>query len=109
MKLLRLLHQMLETETWRRSQAEAQARLHFADYDFLNATKVLDILVQELGVNLEQLRPETRLAEDLAADEDEPYFIVQWFKDDLGVHAVAEDIVKCHTVGELVEWVTTQR
>jgi hypothetical protein len=103
MKTWDAIHRFFGTEKWRRAEADRLARQSFSDYDYRSAAAVLDILVLELGVTFEQLRPGTRLAADLGADEDEPFMITLHLKETLNISVSAEQVVESQTVGGLVE------
>ena len=106
MKTWDAIHRFFGTEKWRREEADRWARQTFSDYDYRSAAAVLDILVLELGVSFEQLRPGTRLAADLAADEDEPFMITLHLKETLSISVSTEQVVESRTVGGLVELVS---
>ena len=106
MKALDAIHRFFGTEKWRHEEASRLARQSFADFDYLSAAAVLDILVLELGVTFEQLRPSTRLAADLGADEDEPFMITLHLKETLSISVSTEQVVESQTVGGLVELVS---
>lgn len=106
MKILGAIHRFFGTSKWRREEADRLARQSFSDYDHCSAVAVLDILVLELGVTFEQLRPSTRLATDLGADEDEPLMITLHLKENLSISVSTEQVVESQTVGGLVELVS---
>lgn len=55
-----------------------------------------------LGITFKQLHPDTDLAKDLGADEDEPAWISARLRE-LGVHISAQQVVDARTVGGLIE------
>ena len=68
-----------------------------------HAQIVEDILLEELGVNREQLTPEARLVEDLGADSLTVVEITMMLEDGLEISIPDEKSENARTVGELFE------
>jgi acyl carrier protein len=68
-----------------------------------HAQIVEDILLEELGVNREQLTPEARLVEDLGADSLTVVEITMMLEDGLEISIPDEKSENVRTVGELFE------
>jgi len=66
--------------------------------------KVVDIIVERLGVNKEQVTPEASLIEDLAADSLDIVELVMAFEEEFGESIPDEDAEKLKKVGDIVEY-----
>ncbi len=66
--------------------------------------KVKDIIVEQLGVNAEQVTPEAKFIEDLGADSLDTVELVMAFEEEFGVEVPDEDAEKLQTVGTVVEY-----
>ncbi len=64
---------------------------------------VLDILVEQLGVQKSQLTPEARLEEDLGADSLDKVEIIMSVDERFGVTVPDETAERVSTVGDLFE------
>ncbi len=62
-------------------------------------------LADELDVDPDQIVPETRFKEDLAADSLDLYTLVQELEDSYGVRISDEQAAGIHTVGQAVDFV----
>ncbi len=61
--------------------------------------KVRDIIVEQLGVNAEQVTPEASFIEDLGADSLDTVELVMAFEEEFGAEIPDEDAEKLATVG----------
>ncbi len=61
--------------------------------------KVKDIIVEQLGVNPEQVTPEASFIEDLGADSLDTVELVMAFEEEFGAEIPDEDAEKLTTVG----------
>lgn len=68
--------------------------------------KVKDIIVEQLGVNPEQVTPEARFIEDLGADSLDTVELVMAFEEEFGVEVPDEDAEKLQTVGNVLEYIS---
>ncbi|MDD2236664.1 MAG: acyl carrier protein [Kiritimatiellae bacterium] len=66
--------------------------------------KVKDIIVEQLGVNAEQVTPEASFIEDLGADSLDTVELVMAFEEEFGAEIPDEDAEKLNTVGAVVEY-----
>ena len=69
--------------------------------------KIQDIIVEELGVEIEEVKLETNLLEDLEADSLDLFQIINEIEDEFDVKIETEDGIK--TVKDLVEYVEKQQ
>ena len=64
--------------------------------------KVKDIIVEQLGVNADQVNPEASFIEDLGADSLDTVELVMAFEEEFGAEIPDEDAEKLTTVGAVV-------
>jgi acyl carrier protein len=67
--------------------------------------KVKDIIVEQLGVNPEQVTETASFIEDLGADSLDTVELVMAFEEEFGVEVPDEDAEKLQTVGNVVEYI----
>jgi acyl carrier protein len=66
--------------------------------------KVKDIIVEQLGVNAEQVTPEASFIEDLGADSLDTVELVMAFEEEFGAEIPDEDAEKLTTVGAVIDY-----
>ena len=66
--------------------------------------KVKDIIVEQLGVNPEQVTPEASFIEDLGADSLDTVELVMAFEEECGAEIPDEDAEKLTTVGAVISY-----
>ncbi len=64
--------------------------------------KVKDIIVEQLGVNAEQVTPEASFIDDLGADSLDTVELVMAFEEEFGAEIPDEDAEKLTTVGAVI-------
>jgi acyl carrier protein len=67
--------------------------------------KVKDIIVEQLGVNPEQVTPQASFIEDLGADSLDIVEMVMAFEEEFGVEVPDEDAEKLQTVGDVIKYI----
>jgi acyl carrier protein len=68
--------------------------------------RVKDIIVKQLGVNLEQLTPTAGFQSDLKADSLDLVEMIMAFEDEFGIASIPEDkAASMKTVGDAVEYI----
>lgn len=67
--------------------------------------KVKDIIVEQLGVSADQLKPEAKFIEDLGADSLDTVELVMAFEEEFGIEVPDEDAEKLQSVGDIIEYV----
>jgi acyl carrier protein len=67
--------------------------------------KVKEIVVQQLGVNEDQVTPEASFIEDLGADSLDTVELVMAFEEEFNIEIPDEDAEKITTVGQAIEYV----
>lgn len=66
--------------------------------------KVRDIIVEQLGVNAEQVTAEASFIEDLGADSLDTVELVMAFEEEFGAEIPDEDAEKLTTVGAVINY-----
>ncbi len=66
--------------------------------------KVKDIIVEQLGVNPEQVTPEASFIEDLGADSLDTVELVMAFEEAFGAEIPDEDAEKLTSVGAVIKY-----
>lgn len=67
--------------------------------------KVKDIIVEQLGVNAEQVTPSASFIEDLGADSLDTVELVMAFEEEFSVDVPDEDAEKLLTVGDVIKYI----
>ena len=67
--------------------------------------KVKDIIVEQLGVNAEQVTTTASFIEDLGADSLDTVELVMAFEEEFGVEVPDEEAEKLQTVGDVVKYI----
>lgn len=66
--------------------------------------KVKEIIVEQLGVNAEQVTPEASFIDDLGADSLDTVELVMAFEEEFGAEIPDEDAEKLTTVGAVISY-----
>ena len=66
--------------------------------------KVKEIIVEQLGVNKDQVTPEASFIEDLGADSLDTVELVMAFEEEFGAEIPDEDAEKLTTVGGVINY-----
>ena len=66
--------------------------------------KVKEIIVEQLGVNAEQVTPEASFIEDLGADSLDTVELVMAFEEEFGAEIPDEDAEKLTNVGTVIKY-----
>ena len=70
--------------------------------------KVRDIIVDQLGVNAEQVVLTARFIEDLGADSLDTVELVMAFEEEFEIEVPDEEAEKLQSVGDVVTYITSQ-
>ena len=71
--------------------------------------KVKEIVVQQLGVNADQVTLEASFMEDLGADSLDVVELVMAFEEEFNIEIPDEDAEKVTTVGQAIEYVKAKQ
>jgi len=77
----------------------------FAMSDKSIEEKVKDIIVEQLGVNPEQVTPSASFIEDLGADSLDTVELVMAFEEEFNIEVPDEDAEKLQKVGDVVSYI----
>lgn len=67
--------------------------------------KVKEIIVEQLGVNEDEVVPEASFIDDLGADSLDTVELVMAFEEEFGIEIPDEDAEKIKTVGEAIKYI----
>ena len=67
--------------------------------------RVKEIIVEQLGVNPDQVTPEAKFIEDLGADSLDTVELVMAFEEEFGAEIPDEDAEKLQTVGDVTKYI----
>ena len=68
-------------------------------------SKVRDIIVEQLGVNADQVTPEAKFIEDLGADSLDTVELVMALEEEFGIEVPDEKAEKLQSVGDVIKHV----
>ena len=69
------------------------------------ADRVKEIIVEQLGVNPDQVTAEAKFIEDLGADSLDTVELVMAFEEEFGAEIPDEDAEKLQTVGDVTKYI----
>ena len=67
--------------------------------------KVRDIIVEQLGVNADQVTTDAKFIEDLGADSLDTVELVMAYEEEFGIEVPDEEAEKLMTVGNVVQYI----
>lgn len=67
--------------------------------------KVTEIVVEQLGVNADQVKPEAKLVEDLGADSLDAVELVMAIEEEFGIEVPDEEAEKLQSVGDILSYI----
>ncbi len=71
--------------------------------------KIKEILAEELSVDIEEIKLETRLKEDLNADSIDMMQVVDVLEQEFGVEVDTSDLAKILTVSDIVNYIESHK
>lgn len=70
--------------------------------------KVVEVVVEQLGVKKEEVKPEARFIEDLGADSLDTVELIMSLEEEFGIEIPDEDAEKAKTVGDVISYIDTK-
>jgi acyl carrier protein len=70
--------------------------------------RVKDIIVEQLGVNAEQVTPEASFIDDLGADSLDTVELIMAFEEEFGAEIPDDDAEKLTSVGKVLEYLKSK-
>ena len=67
--------------------------------------RVVDIIVEQLGVNADQVTPEAKFIEDLSADSLDTVELVMAWEETFGQEIPDEEAEKLQSVGDVIKYI----
>ncbi len=71
--------------------------------------RVKDIIVDQLGVNADQVTPEAKFVEDLGADSLDTVELVMAFEEEFDVEVPDEEAEKLQSVGDVITYINSAK
>ncbi|MCH7228681.1 acyl carrier protein [Haloferula sp. A504] len=71
--------------------------------------RVKDIIVDQLGVNADQVNPEAKFIEDLGADSLDTVELVMAFEEEFEIEVPDEEAEKLQSVGDVIKYVESAK
>ena len=72
------------------------------------ADKVKGIIVEQLGVDEEEVTPDASFVDDLGADSLDTVELVMAFEEEFGIEIPDEDAEKMQTVGDAIKYIESK-
>jgi acyl carrier protein len=71
--------------------------------------RVKDIIVDQLGVNADQVTPEAKFVEDLGADSLDTVELVMAFEEEFDIEVPDEEAEKLQAVSDVISYINSQQ
>jgi len=71
--------------------------------------RVKEIIADQLGVDIENIKPESKFVEDLGADSLDVVELIMAFEEEFGVEIPDEDAEKISTVGDVLNYISSKK
>jgi len=93
---------------WRCKDRQAYAKLHTQEQEVMMADdskqKVIDLIVDQLGVDADNVTPDAHFIDDLGADSLDTVELVMAFEEEFDLEIPDEDAEKLETVGNAIDY-----
>ena len=70
--------------------------------------KVKSIIVEQLGVDEEEITPDASFVDDLGADSLDTVELVMAFEEEFGIEIPDDEVAEMHTVKSMLNYLTSQ-
>ena len=70
--------------------------------------RVINVVVEQLGVKGEEAKPEARFIEDLGADSLDTVELIMSLEEEFGIEIPDEDAEKAKTINDVVKYIDTK-
>ena len=71
--------------------------------------KVKEIIVEQLGVDADQIKPESNFVDDLGADSLDTVELIMAFEEEFDVEIPDEDAQKIKTVKDVIDYINAKQ
>ncbi|MBM3862877.1 MAG: acyl carrier protein [Verrucomicrobia bacterium] len=71
--------------------------------------RVKDIIVEQLGVNADQVNPGAKFVEDLGADSLDTVELVMAFEEEFEIEVPDEEAEKLQSVGDVISYINSRK
>jgi acyl carrier protein len=71
--------------------------------------RVKEIIVDQLGVDMEKITPEARFVDDLGADSLDVVELIMAFEEEFGIEIPDEDAEKIATVKDVLDYIKSKQ
>ena len=71
--------------------------------------KIVKMIASKLNKKIEDVKPESRLVEDLGADSLDIVELLMMLEDEYGITIPDQDAVKLSTIGDIVKFMSNQK
>lgn len=70
--------------------------------------KITELLVDQLGVDAEEVKPEASFKEDLGADSLDLFEMVMNLEEEYGIEVPAEELENIETIGDMIKYMESK-
>lgn len=71
--------------------------------------KVAEIIAEQVGIGVEEIKPESKFTDDLGVDSLDLFQIIMAFEEEFGVEIVTEDTEKINTVQDAIDYIESKQ
>ena len=72
-----------------------------------NLNKIVEIVIDKLGVNADKVTPEAKFIDDLGADSLDTVELIMQFEEEFGIEIPDEDAEKILSVNQALDYINT--
>ncbi len=71
--------------------------------------RIKEIIADQLGIDVEQIKPESKFVDDLGADSLDVVELIMAFEEEFDVEIPDEDAEKIQTVGDVINYIKAKK